>query len=332
MAQHFLLSAAARTLSLASVARMSDEKAERVFIRLRWADNDGECLLPALRLHDGLYGRRPSGAARWRCKACRKDFSVTSGTLFAFHKMPLRSYLMAIAIFANEVKGKSMLALSRDLGTQYKTAFVLAHKIREAMASEVRQAPIGGEGKKAEIDGGFFGGHVKPANRKENRRDRRLRGEPKRQAQGGCRHPRARRGKTVPGVFRTEAEALNFIRRHVPQGTTLYGDAAGPWNELYSRYTLHRVNHEDAYSLGGEHEINTNQAESFFSRMRRGEIGHHHHVAGPYLLRFAQEAAWRENYRRVANGTQVDRIAALAMHNKPSVDFCGYWQRNRAVA
>src|SRR3954449_3770750 len=117
----------------------------------------------------------PAGAARWRCKACRKDFSVTSGTLFAFHKMPLRSYLMAIAIFANEVKGKSMLALSRDLGTQYKTAFVLAHKIREAMASEVRQAPVGGEGKKAEIDGAFFGGHVRSANRKENRRDRRLR-------------------------------------------------------------------------------------------------------------------------------------------------------------
>ncbi len=82
--------------------------------------------------------RRPNGAPRWRCKACRKDFSVTSGTLFAFHKMPLRSYLMAVAIFCNEVKGKSMLALSRDLGTQYKTAFVLAHKMREAMAAEVR--------------------------------------------------------------------------------------------------------------------------------------------------------------------------------------------------
>src|SRR4051794_8520882 len=126
--------------------------------------------------------------------------------------------------------------------------------------------------------------------------------------------------------------ALNFIRRHVPQGTTLYGDAAGPWNEFYSRYTLHRVNHEEAYSLGGEHEINTNAAESFFSRIRRGEIGHHHHVAGPYLIRFAQEAAWRENYRRAPNGAQVDRIVALAMHNKPSVDFCGYWQRSQVAA
>ena len=61
--------------------------------------------------------------------------------------------------------------------------------------------------------------------------------------------------------------------------------------------------------------------------MRRGEIGHHHHVAGPYLIRFAQEAAWREDHRKEPNGFQVDRLVGLAMHNKPSVDFCGYWQR-----
>ena len=79
--------------------------------------------------------RKSNGAPRWRCKACRKDFSVTSSTIFAFHKMPLRQYLAAIAIFVNEVKGKSALALSRDLDCQYKTAFVLAHKMREAMAS-----------------------------------------------------------------------------------------------------------------------------------------------------------------------------------------------------
>jgi hypothetical protein len=99
---------------------------------------------------------------------------------------------------------------------------------------------------------------------------------------------RGENDKTVPGVFGSEAEALNFIRRQAPRGTTLYGDSAGPWNELYSRYTPHRINHEEAYSLGGENEINTNAAESFFSRMRRDEIGHPHHIAGPYLLRFAR--------------------------------------------
>ena len=92
------------------------------------------------------------------------DFTLTSGTLFAFHKLPLRTYLAAIVIFCNEVKGKSALALSRDLDVQYKTAFVLAHKMREAMASEMKGATIGGEGKVAEVDGGYFGGYVKPAN------------------------------------------------------------------------------------------------------------------------------------------------------------------------
>src|SRR3984893_5405680 len=329
MSQHFLLTSAARTLSLASVARMSDEEAERVFVRLRWSENTGEPFCPHCGCTIVYSCRRPNGAPRWRCKACRKDFSVTSGTLFAFHKMPLRSYLLAIAIFCNEVKGKSMRALSRDLGTQYKTAFVLAHKMREAMASEVRQTAVGGEGKRAEVDGGYFGGDVKPANKRENRVDRR-----RRQHQSGKLKVvvviRERGGRTLPGVFRSEVEALSFIRRQVPKGTELYADEAGSWNDLHSRYELHRINHQEAYSLGGEHEINTNAAEGFFSRMRRAEIGHHHHVAGPYLIRFAQEAAWREGHRREPNGRQVDRVVALAMRNKPSVDFCGYWQRGHA--
>ncbi len=305
---------------------MSDEQAERVFVRLRFSNNNGDAYCPHCGCLTVYACRRPNGAPRWRCKACRKDFSVTSGTLFAFHKMPLRAYLMAVAIFANEVKGKSMLALSRDLGVQYKTAFVLAHKIREAMASEVRHTAVGGQGKRAEVDGGYFGGYVKPANLRENRRDRRLR-----QNQSGKRkvvvviRERGPEGKSLPGVFATEADALAFITRQVPRGTELYADEAGSWNVLHARYELHRINHQEAYSLPGE--VYTNAAELFFSRMRRGEIGHHHHVAGPYLIRFAQEAAWREDHRKEPNGFQVDRLVGLAMHNKPSIDFCGYWQR-----
>ena len=326
MPQHFLLSSAAKTLTLGSVVRMSDSEVERVFARLRWADNKDEPYCPRCGSVE-CYASRRNGSPRWQCKGCGKDFSLTSGTLFASRKMPLRSYLMAIAIFVNEVKGKSMLALSRDLGTSYKAAFVLAHKLREAMASEVRQSQVGGDGKRAEIDGGYFGGYVKPANHRANRRDRRLRVN-----QSGKRQCvvviRERGGKTVPGVFRSEAEALSFIRRSLAPQTELYADEAASWNELHARYELHRINHEEAYSLGGEHEINTNSAESFFSRMRRAEIGHHHHVAGPYLIRFAQEAAWREDHRRDPNGFQADRIVALAMKHKPSIDFAGYWQRH----
>lgn len=62
-------------------------------------------------------------------------------------------------------------------------------------------------------------------------------------------------------------------------------------------------------------------------RMRRAEQGHHHHIAGAYLARYAQESAWREDHRRADNGTQVRGVVALALKARPSVDFCGYWQR-----
>jgi hypothetical protein len=106
----------------------------------------------------------------------------------------------------------------------------------------------------------------------------------------------------------------------------VHADEAGAWNELHSRFEMKRINHEEAYSLDG---ACTNWAEEFFSRMRRAEIGHHHHVAGPYLLRYAQEASWREDCRRLSNGEQVNRVAALAMTSRPSVDFGGYWQRHQ---
>jgi ISXO2-like transposase domain len=88
---------------------------------------------------------------------------------------------------------------------------------------------------------------------------------------------------------------------------------------------MKRINHEQAYSLDG---ACSNWAKEFFSRMRRAEIGQHHHVSGPYLLRFAQEASSREDNRRLSNGEQVQRVAGLAMMSKPSVDFTGYWQRH----
>jgi hypothetical protein len=88
---------------------------------------------------------------------------------------------------------------------------------------------------------------------------------------------------------------------------------------------MKRINHSEAYSMDG---ANTNQEEEFFSRLRRAEIGHHHHIAGDYLFRNAQEASWREDNRRVPNGDQMRRVATLAMGNKPSVDFSGYWQRH----
>ena len=111
------------------------------------------------------------------------------------------------------------------------------------------------------------------------------------------------------------------------KGTVIHADESNAWNDLHARFEMKQINHEEGYSLNGSC---TNMAEGFFSRLRRAEVGHHHHVAGAYLLRYAQEATWREDNRRVSNGEQVSRVAALAMVRKPSVDFSGYWQRHKA--
>ena len=132
MAQHFLLSTAARSLSLATVARMSEEEAWQAFKLIRWSDTQGEPVCPRCGCLDSYaYKTRKL----FRCKGCSHQFTVTSGTIFASRKMPVRDYLLAIAIFVNGAKGHSALQLSRDLDCQYKSAFVLAHKLREAVAA-----------------------------------------------------------------------------------------------------------------------------------------------------------------------------------------------------
>jgi transposase-like protein len=326
MGQHFLLSAAARSLSPAKIVRMSDRGVENVFLRLRWPQTDGKPVCPRCDCRICYDCRRSEHQPRWRCKACRADFSITSNTLFASHKLPLRSYLMAIAIFCNEVKGKSMLALCRDLDVQYKTAFVLAHKLREAMASSTKALRIGGEGRVAEVDGAYFGGHIRPKNLTADRVDRRLS-----ENQQGKRKVvvtmRERGGRTLAQVFPAEADAVTTIRHRIAKGTIVHADEISAWNPLHASFVMKRINHQDGYSIDG---ACTNGAESYFSRLRRGEVGHHHHIAGPYLVRYAQEAAWREDLRRSSNGEQVSGVVSLAMRCTPSVDFCGYWQRARA--
>jgi transposase-like protein len=318
MPQHFLLSSAARTLSLATVARMSDEEAWQAFKAIRWSDTRGEAVCPRCGCLDSYtYKTRKV----FRCRGCSHQFTVTSGTIFASRKMPIRDYLLAIAIFVNGAKGHSALQLSRDLDCQYKSAYVLAHKLREAVAAETNGATASGE---VEIDGGYFGGYVKPANLKENRRDRRFVAN-----QSGKRRVvvvmRERNGKTLSFVAPSEDAAVPTVRARVEKGSTIHADEATHWDQLHARYLTKRINHSQAYSDG---EACTNQAESFFSRIRRAEIGIHHHVAGPYLNAYANEMAWREDNRRVSNGELYLMAADAALKHPISKQWCGYWQRS----
>ncbi len=320
MAQHFLLSTKARTLSLASVLRLSDQEAYNTFKAIRFEDNGGEAFCPKCGSVDLWHLPRRS---MWRCKGCGCQFSITSGTIFHSRKLSVRDILAAIAIFTNGAKGYSALQLSRDLDVQYKTAFVMAHKLREAIAAQDKGVKVSGE---VEIDGMYTGGYLKPANHKENRRDRRLACN-----QNGKRRvvivARERNGKTITFVSKTEDASVPALQDRIAAGSTVYADEASHWDALHASYPTKRINHSLAYSDG---EGCTNMAESFFSRLRRAEIGTHHHIAGPYLAAYAAEMDWREDNRRISNGEQYRAIVTAAAKHPVSRQWKGYWQRRAA--
>ena len=136
MAQHFLLSAKARTLSLKAIYQGGEEKAYDTFRKLRWAKTDGDAVCPrcgSCEAYD-IATRR-----KFKCKACHHQFSVTSGTIFASRKMAFTDLLGAICIFVNAAKGLSALQFSRDMDVQYKTAFVLAHKLRDLKGQDLEE-------------------------------------------------------------------------------------------------------------------------------------------------------------------------------------------------
>lgn len=319
MSQHFLLSAAARTLSLRAVYSMGEEKAYETFCKLRWSENEGEPVCPRCGCVDAY---RISTRRKFKCAGCYHQYSVTSGTLFASRKMSFTDLLAALVIVANAVKGISALQLARDLDCQHKTAFVLAHKIREAMAAETNGMKLSGT---VEIDGAYFGGHVRPANKIEDRVDRRLA-----KHRTGTRRVvvamRQREGRTLTFVVRNEADGVYYANQFATPCATIHADEAPHWDVLHERFKTLRINHSEAYSLDG---ICTNQAESYFSRLRRMVEGQHHHVSPQYLHQYACEAAWKEDHRRLDNGSLATRAGRLALLCPKSKDWSGYWQRAR---
>ena len=320
VSQHFLLSAASKTLKLKDIFKAGEDAAYAKFRALRWPETDGAAICPRCGCCEAydIPTRR-----KFQCKACNHHYSVTSGTIFASRKLSFVDMLAAICIIANASKGLSAVQLSRDVGVQYRTAFVLAHKIREALARETSEMKLSGE---VEIDGCHVGGHIRPANLEAKRVDRRLA-----QHQTGKRRVvialRQRKGRTLTFVRKSEAEGVAIAKDRIAPGAAVMADEASHWDNLDAFFPVARINHSEGYSING---VCTNQAESYFSRLRRMVGGQHHHVSPQYLHQYAAHAAWLEDHRRESNGVLANRIVRNAMTAPVSRQWKGYWQRKAA--
>ncbi|WP_442129938.1 IS1595 family transposase [Rhizobium leguminosarum] len=190
---------------------------------------------------------------RFKCteKTCKTVFSVTSGTVFHARKLSFKKMLIAIWFSANSVKGKAALQLSREIGVQYKTAWVLLMKLREAIAWRREEMVLDGE---VEIDGKYAGGHIRPENKAEDRIDRRHKKyqNMKRLCALAIRQ-RGLGGKTFTRVIRDEDgdAAWAAVRNHVSREATVFADEHGSYNDLAGLNKLQRVNHSKAYQTAG---------------------------------------------------------------------------------
>jgi len=235
----------------------------------------------------------------YRCKTCRKHFSVRTGTVLAESRLPLQKWLMAMYMMTTARKGISSVQMAKELGVTQKTAWFLAQRIRETW--------MGNDGNKdndsnstVEVDETFIGG--KERNKHAKKKLKSGRGTVGKAAVIGMKN---REGNVVAQpIANTKAYTLQgFIKSNVQQGATVVTDAFTGYKGLngYNHFT---VNHS-----AGEYvrdQAHTNGIESFWALLKRGHYGIYHYMSTKHLHRYVTEFAYRHNTRELTTMEFID--------------------------
>lgn len=353
MAQHFLASKEFRNLSVYQVSQMTDDQVREFFQVARWG-----CLekqgCPACGVLDSHKFRKHRN--QWRCKVCEHEFSVTSGTVFADRKIPLKKILLAICFFMGCANYISAIELANHISVQPKTAFVLLGKLKEVVLRAMDRTPMEGV---VEIDGGYFGGKPRRLNfrRKSNPRQvaealesGRLTGRKGAKRKTGISKQnlkklenrrvvlplRLRSSERGKGAIRTytwigKAESDQYIRhvvlKMVKPGSIIVSDEGNGFSPLADHYLTEVVPHAKMYCRPDG--VNQNQAESFMSRRRRIEATCHGCHSPTYEADYTAYTARQENDRRKSMKERVVGIMMQALNMGFSAWFRGYWQGKR---
>lgn len=241
-------------------------------------------------------------AGVFKCRPCQKPFSVTVGTVFERSKIALNLWVYAADLYTASKKGFSAHQLHRTLKVTYKTAWFMAHRLREAMRDGGLE-PLGGAGKIVEADETYYGPtdvpHVSPQRKGRPYNPRGSRG-PKNKRPILALVERGGRVRTFHVPTAEQANVVKIVRENIARESRLHTDES----KLYFREGEHFSQHETVRHTAKEYvrgDVHTNTAEGYFSIFKRGMRGIYQHCGEKHLHRYLAEFDFRYN-RRIALG------------------------------
>lgn len=234
----------------------------------------------------------------YKCYQCRKQFTVKVGTVFEDSHVPMNLWLQAMYLLCSSKKGISSNQLSRTLGVTLKTAWFMAHRIREAMRV-VGMTPMGGAGEIVEVDETFIG---------------RLEGQPKRRTGWGHKNvvltlvQRGAGARSFHVDTASVGQIAPIVREHIDRETAMMTDEGRHYVELGREFASHEtVNHAaEEYARG---PVGTNTVEGYFSVFKRGMRGTYQHCKEKHLHRYLSEFDFRYSNRARLGVDDVERTA-----------------------
>jgi transposase-like protein len=279
-------------------------KARKHLESIRWADGrfcphcgatEGTSFVRGKKHRPGLY----------YCNSCQKQFTVTVGTVFERSKVPLNKWMLAFHLMASSKKGISAHQLHRMLGVTYKTAWFMAHRIRESMKDDAPE-PMGGPGGSVEADETYFGTKDK------------YRGKSKAEKKGLSKKMSVvslvSGGKSRTfAVARADALTVRQILvTNVDRATALHTDESRLYVKTGEEFAAHKtIIHARNQYVGPDGET-TNHVENYFSVFKRGMRGVYQHCKEKHLQRYLNEFDFRYNARDIDDVERRDKALAGA--------------------